>query len=188
MVTFDETNHFYFWNGARIPGTTEICKILAPRSFPVETYYLKRGEIIHRITEWSDQGILEPSSVDPSLDGYLGAWQEFCNHTGFKRDHIEKYFVHPKYLYGMRIDGHGMLFGYPSVCDIKTGQPHESDLLQCPAYLFGLRANGILTERAFDVYLKSNGKYRLEEIKRPTEKFLTFLGGLKQWEMEQKLK
>ncbi len=183
MLILDE-QHRYFLDGARIPGVTEVCKILAPRSFPIEEYYLRRGQIIHRICEWSDQGVLEPSSVDTSLDGYLGAWQGFCNHTGFKRDHVEKYFVHPKYLYGMRIDGHGILFDYPSVVDIKTGQPRESDLLQCPAYLFGLRANGILTERAFDVYLKANGTWRLKEVKSPTEKFLRFLGGIKQWREE----
>jgi CRISPR/Cas system-associated exonuclease Cas4 (RecB family) len=168
-------------DGVRIPSVTDICRFLAPRSWEVDEYYLKRGRIIHRITEWSDQGVLDETSVDKSLDGYLGAWQEFCNHTGFKRDHIEEIFIHHKYRYGMRIDGHGMMGKYPSVCDIKTGVPHESDLLQVPAYLFGLKENKIPTEKCFDVYLRSNGTYRLEEVKNPTNLFLKFLTGIPKW-------
>lgn len=180
MLTLDD-QHRYWMDEVRIPSVTEICRFLAPRSWEVDEYYLQRGRIIHRITEYSDQGVLDETSVDKSLNGYLGAWQEFCNHTGFKRDHIEEKFYHPKYRYGMRIDGHGMMGKYPAVCDIKTGIPTPSDLLQGPAYLFGLKANGIPTEKAFDVYLRSNGTWRLEEIKDCTARFLTFLGGLKKW-------
>ncbi len=59
MLTFDEKNHFYYWNGARVPSTTQICTLLAPRAWGVDAYYLNKGVLIHRITEWEDAGELD---------------------------------------------------------------------------------------------------------------------------------
>ncbi len=181
MLTFDEKNHFYFWNGARVPSTTQVCAILAPRIWPIDNYYLQKGKIIHTITQFEDEGVLDDSSVDPILKGYLNGYRRFKVDTGFIPTHTEYQFYSKKYKYCGRVDKYGPLGGYMSVVDVKSGAPHEADQYQAPAYLFGLKDNGFPCWRAWDLYLRNNGTYRLEEVKSPTTLFMKFLEGLKKW-------
>ncbi len=180
MLIIDD-QHRYFWNERRVPSVTQVIRLLAPRTFEVDDYYKNRGIIIHTICHWEDTNELDESSVDELLIGWLRAWRKFKSDTGFIITRAEHSLYHPKYGYAGRIDRYGMLNESLVVVDLKTGQPHPSDLLQAPSYLFLLRANKIKCEKAFDLYLKSNGKYRLEEVKNPTEKFLQFQNGIKKW-------
>ena len=183
MLTVNE-QHEYSWNGRRVPSVTQLIRLLAPRDFEVDEYYKKRGTIIHTICQWEDTGELEPSSVDPTLIGFLGAWRKFKTDTGFEIIGIEKSLYHRSYDYAGRIDRYGKLNKTPVIVDLKTGQPHPSDLLQAPAYMFLLKANKIKCEKAFDLYLKGNGNYRLEEVKEPTKKFMEFQLGIQKWRKE----
>jgi hypothetical protein len=181
MLTYDEFGHA-FWNGERVPRTTEICSLLAPR-WQADEYYLHKGILIHRVIEWEETGELDESSVDPALIGYLRAYREFKWATAWNPRHTETPFVHQKYRYCGRVDQTGVfgLHHWRWVIDFKSGQPHEADLLQSPAYLFGLKSNGMTIERCGDLYLKDNGNYRFVEVRNPTDRFLKFLTGLKQW-------
>lgn len=186
MLILDE-HHQYFKDGRRCPGVSEICSILAPR-FQCHPWYLERGRIGHLITEYHDHGELDLGSVDPAMIGYFEAYLEFNRGIHIEIELIEKTLYHPKYGYCGKPDRYGTFIKWKSVWDIKLGQPSESDELQNPAYLFLLRSNGFPAEKCFDVYLRSSGKFKVEEVKNPTDKFMIFLGGLKQWQTEQKLK
>ncbi len=182
-LTFEESGHIYRWNGQIVPSTTLICSILAPR-WPVEEYSKIKGKIIHTITNFEDHNELLEESVDPLLAGYLAGYRRMKLETGFKVHKTELQFYNRKYGYAGRVDKYGELFNYMGVLDVKSGAPHEADTYQAPAYLFGLKDNKIPCWRAWDLYLKANGCYKLEEVKNPTEKFLKFLGGIQKWREE----
>lgn len=187
MITHNEQGQA-FWNGIRVPRTTEITKILAPRSWEVDEYYLRKGRLIHLITEWEDSQELDEDSVDPNLMPYLIAYREFKAITGWQPWRREVSFYHEKYEYCGRADAYGSFdtHRWNWVIDIKSGSPHPSDLLQAPAYLFGLKSIGVPVEKCADLYLRKNGTYRFQEIYNPTKKFQEFLGGLRKWREENK--
>lgn len=184
MITYDDEGRAY-WNGERVPRTTEICALLAPR-WPADEYYLRKGSLIHLITEWEDTGELDESSVDPNLQPYLEAYRRFKRSTNWHTTFTETKFFHEKYRYCGRADKIGQ-FGITArtkwiwVIDIKSGTPHEADRLQAPAYLFGLKNHEIPVQRCGDLYLNSSSMFRFVEVKNPTEKFLRFLTGIKKW-------
>ena len=183
MLTYDEQGRT-FWNGVRVPRTTEITSLLAPREWKADEYYLRKGTFIHRIVEWEETGELDESTVDPALTGYLLAYRNFKKSTFWNPNNTETPFLHQKYRYSGRADQTGVFAVSPRrwVIDIKSGQPHEADALQAPAYLFGLKSNGFNVERCGDLYLKETGSFTFQEVRNPTEKFLKFLTGLKKWE------
>jgi len=181
MALVYDSNGRAFFNGERIPRTTQICALLAPR-WPAHAYYLRKGKLIHLITEWEDSEELDESSVDPNLFGYLEAYRSFKRITRWKTLQSEISFFHEKYRYCGRADKIGFFDSkWNWVIDIKSGQPHESDKLQAPAYLFGLKSQGEKVERCGDVYLGSDGTFKFVEVCDPTERFLKFLAGLKKW-------
>ena len=186
MLTYNEAGQA-FWNGKRIPRTTEVCKLLAPRGWEVDEYYLRKGRIVHLILEWEDSGELDESTVDPNLKGYLQGYRKFKIDTGWVPLYRETKFYSLKYGFCGRADAVGSFLKKRWIwcLDFKTGQPHESDLYQAPAYLFGLNGHLIKPQRCGDLYLQANGTYRLVEVKNPTDKFLKFLTGIKKWREEQ---
>lgn len=181
MLTYDDQGRA-FWNGGRVPRTTEICRLLAPR-WEADEYYLHKGRLIHLITEWKDSGELDESSVDPNLAGYLEAYRRFKKVTGWRTLKTEISFFHRKYFYCGRADKYGDFNGrsWVWIIDVKSGQPHEADELQAPAYLFGLKSQGYDGGKCADLYLRENGTFRFVEVKNPTDKFLKFLTGVKKW-------
>lgn len=183
-LTFEEEGHIYRFNGKIVPSTTAICAFLAPRSWEVEKYFLEKGRIIHLITDYEDHGVLDETTVDPILSGYLHGYRKMKQETGFKIYKTEVKFYSNRYGYCGRADKYGELFSYLSVLDVKSGAPHGADQYQASAYLFGLKDNGFPCWRAWDLYLRSNGSYKLEEVKNPTQLFLKFLTGIPKWKEE----
>ena len=157
MLTYDESGKAY-WRGERVPRTTEICAILAPR-WPVDEYYKNKGRLIHLITELEDRNELNESSVDPALKGYLDAYRRFKRESGWVTMGQEMSFFHRGYKYCGRADRTGLFEGrhWDWVIDIKSGQPNEADTFQAPAYMFGLRNNGTEVQKCGDLYLRKNG-------------------------------
>ncbi len=191
MLTFDEQGRAY-WDGERVPRTTEVCALLAPR-WQADEYYLRKGVLVHRIVEWEESRELDESTVDPILQGYLDAYRRFKAESGWITLNREIRFYHPKYKYCGRVDVHGFFSSQGNkppwgwVIDFKTGQPHEADKLQSPAYLFGIKYhNASLVHKCADLYLKNDGFYRFSEVKNPTDKFLRFLTGIKKWRVGNK--
>jgi hypothetical protein len=184
VLTYDFEGKAY-WNGERIPRVTEIIRLIAPRNWDVDDYFLHKGTLVHRIIQWKIEGSLDESSVDPLLKNYLGAYQQFTDDVFlFMTKKTEVSFYSPKYKFCGRADLLAMYGHYLSVFDLKSGSPHEGDRYQTAAYLFGLKDAGFPCWRAFDLYLKKNGKYSLVEQKNPTSLFNTFKLGLKKWREE----
>ncbi len=179
-----------FWNKERVPRTTEIVRLIAPRNWDVDEYFLRKGRLIHLICQWWLEKSLDESSVDPLLIPYLDALKHFMADLDIYPEGLgtEISFYSRKYGFCGRADLYLRIYNYLSVIDIKSGQPHEGDKYQTPAYLFGLKDAGFPCWRAFDLYLKKTGKYSLVEQKQPSILFNKFMQGVRQWQTEQKLK
>ena len=181
MLTYDDKGRAY-WDGGRVPRVTEIVRLIAPRSWDVEEYFLRKGRLIHTIIQWKTEGCLDESSVDSQLMPYLGAYQQFTDDAPFfKTIKTEVSFYSRKYGFCGRADLYANFKGYNSVVDIKSGQPHEGDQYQTAAYLFGLKDAGFPCWRAFDLYLNKKGTYKLTEQKRPSVLFAKFMQGVREW-------
>lgn len=186
MITYNKHGHA-FWFGKRVPRVTEIVRLIAPRNWDVDEYFLNKGKLVHRIVQWKTEGILDESSVDPLLKNYLGAYQQFTDDAPwFSTRKTELSFYSRKYGFAGRVDLYAMYLHYMSVFDIKSGQPHEGDQYQTAAYLFGLKDSGFPCWRAFDLYLNKRGNYKLIEQKNPTSLFLKFMDGIKKWKEANK--
>ncbi len=184
MLTFDGKNHFYFWNGVRKPSTTQVCALLAPRTWNVAEYYLNKGRIIHLLTEYEDNEVLDGATVDPSLSGYLSAYRKFKGDSKFRVIETEVKFYSPRWGYCGRVDKYGEMFNKLCVLDLKSGPPHGADKYQSAAYLFGMKDAGFKAWRAWNVYLRADGTYRLLDQRRPSELFSKFLKGISEWKPE----
>jgi len=90
MLTFNEADHAYFWNGARVPGVSEIMADMVPPSFFVTPEDLEKsrklGNAVHKAIEYSDRKVAFQS--DPLIDPWLEAWRLFKKHFDYFEDII----------------------------------------------------------------------------------------------------
>lgn len=156
MLLFDEATHTYSEDGIIIPSVTQILKAegFIDTSF-IDPWYAERGQAVHRATELYDESILDESTVDPRIQGYLEAWKKYRQDTGFIPSLIEKKMVHPVLKYAGTIDRNSL--------DIKSGSPAPWHILQASAYEDLLLANTDTPSRGWiDVYLQEDGNYKIK--------------------------
>lgn len=174
MLTFDQDTHTYHWNGQRVPGVTSILKAL--HSFDgVPADVLKaageRGTAVHLCCEYLDRGILDESSIDPAISGYVDAWRLFCAEMRPEWSHIEHQCYHEALRYAGTFDRAGRMGGDKWLLDIKTSAAaHRVWGVQTAAYT---NAAKLTDHRRGTVQLRADGTYRLIEWKEPTD-FPTF--------------
>jgi hypothetical protein len=153
---FKEKTHTFTVDGQVIPSVTQILKIIGlVQFFNCDGWYLKRGQIIHQCCHMIDQGILDPNSIDPQIEGYIEAYLKFKDeYMPYGWEHAEEPLYHPTYLYGGIPDRWGPLY------DLKSG---AGDVLQLEAYAELLRANSYDPGRqGYMLRLKEDGTYKLE--------------------------
>lgn len=185
-LAFDPEKHEYRLGERRLVSVTQALSLVDDRR--KDPYFLQRGRFIHLACELWDKGELSEETLDSAILPRLEAWKSFRADTGFTPRLIEQRLFHPIYLYGMTLDRQGPLNGADVLIDIKSS-PAPVDVLQNAAYWAGLMAQDppIPTKKAFDVYLKDNGKYSLVETKFLRRDFLTFLAILTAYRWKEKL-
>jgi len=185
-LEFQEEGHIYKLDGRIIPSATDALSLVDDRR--KDPYFLLRGKYMHKATELWDRGELDEDTVDPSILGRVEAWKLFRKESGFVPSTIEKFYIHPQYLYGFRPDYTGLLNGVMSMID-KKSSPHRIDALQGASYWGGLLAQDppINCKKIFDIDLKENGKYSLVPVKYVRNDFLTFLAILKSYRFKEGL-
>jgi hypothetical protein len=124
MLTFDPGAHKYFWNGQPVPGVTSILQPLMSMEF-VDPDVLRRaqdfGTAVHYACELHDTARLDEDALDPELLPYLNGWRKFCREHACVWDLIEERVYHPTLRYAGTLDRRGLVDGYPSMVDIKSG-------------------------------------------------------------------
>lgn len=178
---FDEEKHLYTLDGRRLISVTEALSVLDDR-WKVDPFYLERGRFIHKATELYDKNELDESTVDERIKPYLDAYKKFKRETSYEPIYIEHILYHPKYFYAGKLDRIYEDF----IIDLKSGTKMRVDELQAVAYWELCRANNIPVQKQFDLYLRSNGSYRLEPVERPRNLLPVFLAAFtcERWRQE----
>lgn len=170
MLTFDDGSHKYFWNGKHVPNVTSILEILHNfDSVPADVLQAasERGTAVHLACEYWDRGILDESTVDESIVGYLEGWKSFLKDTNPQWSMIEAQFYSEAFGYAGTLDRKGQIFGCEATLDIKTSvASHPVWGVQTAAYSNGLKSP---KDKRFTVQLRDNGTYRLNEWKDSTD-------------------
>jgi hypothetical protein len=122
MLTFDEKDHKYFWNGLPVPGVNEILTSLNLLESWGSEVDMLRGTYVHKACELYDLGTLDEDNLDPLIAGYLEGWKKFTIETGFKFL-LNEHMFYSELGYAGRVDRYGTVNMDLCVLDIKTGDP-----------------------------------------------------------------
>lgn len=124
---FDLQRHLYLVHGRPVPSVTQVLHAAGLAAdyglIDAETLERKRviGEYVHKATQYLDEGSLDYESVDPTLQGYLAAYEAFLRESGFKPQLIEEQLVGrvSGMLCGGTVDRVGAMAGKLWIVDIK---------------------------------------------------------------------
>src|SRR3989338_2196847 len=98
MLTFDEENHLYCFEGKPVQSVTQILKsagLIDDQWFTEAAR--RRGQYVHEAAQYLDEEDLNWENVDPILQPYLRAYEKFKAETGFIPILIEKRLYNPTY-------------------------------------------------------------------------------------------
>lgn len=178
-LIFDETEHRYFHGELELPSVT---RILKDEGYIDDQWYTpgatKRGTYVHKICYLHNINDLDKSTVDPSLEGYYAAYQQFLTESGFIVEDAELQVHSDTYLYAGTLDIRGRfpMSRLPAVIDIKSGVVSPWVALQLASYVVCLPE----PHERFSLQLADNGKYHLQEYKDRIDQ-IVFLGAVAAW-------
>ena len=185
-LILQEEGHIYRIGDRRIVSVTQALSILDDR-WKIDPWYLERGRLIDLACELYDRGELDEDSVDPQIEGYVSAYQNFVFETKFKVVHSQIKLYHPQYFYAGKPDVIGILNDDLDLIDRKSGAKAKVDPLQMAAYLELCRVNNIRIKKQFDLYLHENATYKLEPIEKPKLLLPVFLACLTATRFKERL-
>jgi hypothetical protein len=185
-LEFDEEKHLYTLDGRRLVSVTEALGLVDDRR-KTDPWYLQRGRLVHLACEYYDKNQLDESTVDIQIRPYIDAYVKFRKDTDFEPIHIEHPLYHPSYFYAGKPDRIGPLYDAHVIIDLKSGAKSKVDELQGAAYFELCRANNIPVKKVFDLYLSSEGTYKLEPIENPKRLLPTFLNVLGAYRYKENL-
>jgi len=180
-LAFNADTHEYQVDGNIIPSVSQIIKDMGLLPFPPGMdWYLTKGTHVHLATQLYDEDDLDETSLDPVIAPYLTAYKRFRKETQFTPRYIELRLYHPYYSYAGTIDRIGTIGLNVGLVllDIKSGSPYPAVSLQCAAYAEMARVNDIAVRKAYALYLKADGHYKLEEIKNMRQALSVWLSCL----------
>lgn len=131
-LTFDEVEHAYHLDGARIPSVTQVLSHGQNLSH-IPAWTSLRGTAFHLATELDDIGDLDEESVDPLVRPHLEAYRKWKAAT-------KPVFTHTEFrVYG---EARGLMFAgtidrviaRTLLGDLKSGQPRKEHGAQLAAY------------------------------------------------------
>lgn len=174
MLTFDDATHTYRHGEKVVPSVTQCLSKLhdfgmVPKDV-LEAACL-RGSYVHTLTEYHDQGDLDPSSIGEYL-GYLDAWIQFCADRKAVWSGIEIRGYSERYGFAGTWDRHGTLNGAKFVVDVKTSAaPHKVWGMQTSAYrqLLAEQDPAWVLARRATVQLRADGTYKFIEWSDPAD-------------------
>lgn len=179
-LRFEPEGHSYFLGSRELPSVT---KLLGPitsfEGVPPETLAraAERGVLVHEATHLWDSGVLDESSVDERLRGYLHAWKQFLSDTGARVIASECQVYHGPRGYAGTFDKALLLKGRHVLVDIKSAEVLPQTVWpQLAAYLAAylwMQTQGLLEDwfntrstRAC-VQLRADGQYLYRAALRP---------------------
>jgi len=154
VFRFDEVSHEYWLNSVRIPSVTQILDGVGLISdFAKQPLAAERGKLIHLACKYLANGVLDWSTVDASILGYVCSYAKFLEHTAWKILAVEQSLHDPEYLFAGTYD---VLFS-DYLVDIKSGAPAKWHALQTAAYRRLASWAGAKATKRATVYLQEDG-------------------------------
>ncbi len=173
-LRFDAKQHRYFLEGnqpgdvVELPSVTTVLKetnMIDMRHIPQDVldHAGARGTAVHTALHYLDEGDLDESTVDPTIAGYIVAYQKFCRDTGFYMDRVENRLYHPTMLYAGTLDRTGWFNERTRIIvDFKTGIVYPGHALQLAAYAQCLPESR--SYRRIALKLNDDGTYKAHEF------------------------
>ena len=163
MIEFHEEDHTYWYNGIRVPGVSEIIEGAGLTDANAKQHYTKfhadRGTAVHKACELLDKGVLDESSLDPEIVGYVEAYKKFIEEYKPEWPHIELKVFNAISFYAGTLDRFGTI-GYDLVVlDIKTGQKAKWHAIQLALYTNALPGRP-QHAKLYGLYLKRDGSFK----------------------------
>jgi hypothetical protein len=133
-----------------------------------------RGTIAHDLTEQYDDGLVRASDVDERYQGYLRAWERFCEQHRPSIIHSERVVISKRHRFGGTLDRflvptQGPLAGRNILMDIKTpAEPGEENWgLQTAGYMIAfVEQYGDYEVERYTIRLGLTGAYELDRWPR----------------------
>lgn len=193
-LQFDEPTHTYTRAGRVLPSVTTVLEDqLRELEGVPERYYKAAGEFghhVHQACNLHNRGLLDWSSLDPKLEPYLHAFENFRLASGVQILASEQRVHHPTLGYAGTLDILGLLPGRsrPSIFDIKSPEILPRSVgAQTAAYREAKVASGQPCDPTrFAIHLKSDGTYELKKLASPADWNL-FLSCLNVYKFRRKL-
>ena len=190
MLEFDAASHRYTWNGAPVPGVTQVIRSALGDPFasvPRDALERKRqiGVAAHKACELDALGKLDDATVHTAVLPYLEAWRAFVRESGFAIAETEKTVHNGAHGYAGRLDFLGLIGGcngVPTVIDLKSGLPNAATALQTAAYAACVPG---LPWR-FALQALPTGRYKLVEYTNPGD-FADFLACLRVYRLKERM-
>ncbi len=180
MLTFTKQNHEYRYEGVVIPSVSEILSGAGLSNFSMVNRRMleiaqERGENVHLACEYYDRGILDESTVDPDLAGYVDGWKAFVADYKPKFKMIEEKLCNLDLWFAGTMDRVATIKCKQTIIDIKTGVKSKAHEVQLGAYSFFKEMKNV--KAAWTVYLSKTGKYTIEvhDLERGRKVFLSAL-------------
>jgi hypothetical protein len=176
QLLFQDNGHKYTFDGKPVDGLTSTIQEAGLISNYASEWYMTRGTYIHLATQLWDEGILDESTVDPQIKGYLESWKRFRKDQDYTPIEIELQLYDPIYLYAGTIDR-------LPLCDLKSGVEEKWHKWQLAGYWNLCKVNGFQDRcrNPFIVYLDENGdppklrNYTQSQMREALKDFLCIL-------------
>jgi hypothetical protein len=183
MLTFEEKEHRYFWNGVEVPSVTTILRPLTDYGMiPADKLEIARqkGVAVHKMVELHAKGDLDEETLPEWMVPVLAQWKQFVADTGFEIIFSEHQIYHPSYGYAGTFDLYGQMRDGDALIDVKRSFFSGSVIgLQLAGYQEAIICTLKMARQAKRYALKLNeiGPYRLEPFtdKRDFGEFVTAL-------------
>jgi len=174
-LVLDAETHRYSYAGQPVGGVTEIVQalgIVEPRWF--SDYSRDRGTAVHAALEYLARGVLDWMSLDPRIEGYVRAGDQFMRDAGIEPGSpvalVEHLVHHPTLRYAGRLDLYARAFGEMAVIDFKSGGLGCADI-QTAAYEEALRIElgAARPFRRMAVQLREDGTYKKTDFRSASD-------------------
>ncbi len=168
MLTFDQAEHRYFYDGKPVPNVTRILSPLVDFSMvPADTLERARqeGVAVHKMVELDCAGDLDVENLPEWLRSRYQAWRKFVADAQFRVLASEKRVFHPTYRYAGTLDLFGHINGDVAFIDLKRSFAAGPVIgLQLAAYLEAYCEQEKVGKNAkrYGLRLLETGEYRLE--------------------------
>ncbi len=161
VYRFDEADHTYHIDGVEVVSVTQA---LVESSLIDTKWFTEwarhRGSTVHRCLEFLVKGTLDLNSVDPKIQGYLDAYEQFVADTGFECTEVERHVWSPSQRAAGTLDQLGEIRGSTAIVDTKTGVLQWQTATQLTGYSdLYKEETGTFVDKLIGLQLNIDGTY-----------------------------